>query len=230
MTIIFDMDDTLYDRGMPFVAAVREFFSEPIKNPREAYRTCTARGNEVFLPSQRGEISMDEMYIYRWGKGFADVGVRISAEEALGFQAVYRRKQHDIEMSPVIEKMLEICKKNAEAVGMITNGPSDKQWGKINSLGLEKYLDREITVISGDVKLDKPDPAIFRLAEARSGKQPEELIYVGDSLYNDIYPAAACGWRTIWFNRDGSPVPADVHIDIIVETEEQLLDEISKLF
>lgn len=229
MTIFFDIDDTLYDRGLPFIAAAQEYFSGAVADPRKAYRACAERGNEVFLPSQRGEISMDEMYIYRWSKGFADVGVTISPKEALEFQSLYRRKQDTIDLSPVMEAVLRHCAASADGVGIISNGPSEKQWMKIERLGLERFMDRSMIIISGDIGIDKPDAAIFRLAEQRSGKDPAELIYVGDSLHNDMYSAAACGWRTVWFNRDFLPVPADLSADAIVETEEALLAAVKRM-
>lgn len=230
MTIFFDIDDTLYDRGLPFIQAAQEFFNGAAADPRKAYRACSARGNEVFLPSQRGEITMGEMYIYRWCKGFADVGIPMTPEEALAFQKLYRQKQECITISPVIEEMLRDCSEHADGLGILTNGPSEKQWMKIRQLGLERFMDRSMIIVSGDVGMDKPDPAIFRLAEQRSGKRPEELLYVGDSLKNDIYPASACGWHTVWCNRDALPVPVDLHADAIIVTDDALAAEIKKAF
>lgn len=226
MTVFFDVDDTLYDRGQPFIAAAQEFFSGTVADPRKAYLACSARGNEVFLPSQRGEISMEEMYIYRWSKGFADVGLSITPAEALDFQKLYRRKQDCITLSPIIEALLRDCAESADGLGIITNGPSENQWKKIRCLGLERFVKRDLIIISGDIGIDKPDAAIFRLAEQRSGKRPEALAYVGDSLKNDIYSAAACGWKTIWFHRDALPVPSDLHTEAVVETEEELAAEV----
>lgn len=228
MTVFFDIDDTLYDRGLPFIATAQEFFHDTVADPRKAYRACTSRGNEVFLSSQRGEISMDEMYIYRWCKGFADVGISITPKEALDFQRLYRQNQDRITLSSVIEEMLQYCSQNADGLGIISNGPSEKQWNKISRLGLERFIARDMMIISGDIGIDKPDAAIFRLAEQRSGKRPDELLYVGDSLKNDMYSAAACGWHTIWFNCDVLPVPTDIHADAIVETQENLAEEIRR--
>lgn len=222
MTIFFDVDDTLYDRGMPFRLAVDDFFGRFHVDYKKAYKACTRRGDEVFLPSQRGEISMDEMYSYRWCKGFADVGIMITPMDALRFQNLYRQKQNCITISPVIETMLELCAKNADCLGIITNGPSEKQWNKIRCLNLERFIPKDKIIVSGDVGIDKPNPDIFRLAEMRSGKNPAELVYVGDSLANDILPASLCGWNTIWFNRNADENVPDFHINEVVTTEEDL--------
>ena len=48
------------------------------------------RGDEVFEASQLGTISMEEMYIYRTQKSFADLELFISPDQALAFQAYYQ--------------------------------------------------------------------------------------------------------------------------------------------
>jgi 2-haloacid dehalogenase/putative hydrolase of the HAD superfamily len=50
------------------------------------------------------------------------------------------------------------------------------------------------TVVSADVGLLKPDPAIFRLACERTGMAPHELLFVDDSAAN-IEAASALGFH-----------------------------------
>lgn len=53
-------------------------------------------------------------------------------------------------------------------------------------------------VISGDVKMVKPDPAIFHFALQKFGKNVEECIYIDDSAPN-IIQAKKLGFETIHF-------------------------------
>ena len=53
-------------------------------------------------------------------------------------------------------------------------------------------------VVSGDEKLTKPDPAIYRLAAARFGFDPAGMLFIDDSAAN-IESAAALGWQTHHF-------------------------------
>jgi putative hydrolase of the HAD superfamily len=52
----------------------------------------------------------------------------------------------------------------------------------------------------------KPSRRLFRLAAAelkqRSGIEPAEILYVGNDMLNDIWPARACGFRTALFAGD----------------------------
>jgi FMN phosphatase YigB (HAD superfamily) len=54
------------------------------------------------------------------------------------------------------------------------------------------------TVVSGDEKLVKPDPAIFKLAAKRAGLAPEQLLFVDDSPVNTA-AAAALGFHVLTF-------------------------------
>ncbi len=49
-------------------------------------------------------------------------------------------------------------------------------------------------VVSGDEKLAKPDPAIYRLAEQRFGHPSHNLLFIDDRADN-IAAARACGWH-----------------------------------
>jgi len=54
-----------------------------------------------------------------------------------------------------------------------------------------------ICLSSAELALEKPDPAIFRLALCRAKCAPEEAAMIGDRLDNDIRPARLQGWKTI---------------------------------
>lgn len=73
---------------------------------------------------------------------------------------------------------------------------------------LEDLLDRlgvrdrlPVRVISGSVGIEKPDPAIFRLALDRAGVAAEDAAYVGDNPEFDVWPAAALGMTPVLIDR-----------------------------
>lgn len=86
---------------------------------------------------------------------------------------------------------------------------------------LRKYCD--ITVVSGDVGVHKPDPALFKYTADKLGLKTEECVYVGDHPINDIKGALDSGMNAIrmnwgWFkDKDLSkdiPVITDI-IDVL---------------
>lgn len=69
----------------------------------------------------------------------------------------------------------------------------------LEQLSLDAWLD--VCVISGVEGVEKPDPAIFRIALERSGLAPPEVAYVGDIPDFDIEPAAAVGMSPVLIDR-----------------------------
>ncbi|MEQ4726133.1 HAD family hydrolase [Nonomuraea sp. B19D2] len=49
--------------------------------------------------------------------------------------------------------------------------------------------------------VSKPDPGFFAKVAAVAGREPGEILYVGDRLDNDVLPAAAAGMRTALLRR-----------------------------
>lgn len=56
----------------------------------------------------------------------------------------------------------------------------------------------EAVLVSGEVRLVKPDPAIYRLLIERHGLEPDRTVYVDDSAAN-VAAAAALHFRAIQF-------------------------------
>jgi 2-haloacid dehalogenase/putative hydrolase of the HAD superfamily len=62
-------------------------------------------------------------------------------------------------------------------------------------------------VVSADVRLAKPDPAIFRLTCERFGLQPQDILFVDDSAPN-IATAQALGFDVHHFTDPAALQPA----------------------
>ena len=187
-TVFFDLDDTLYDRSGPYLAAFRQFFGGRYEDKAaQAYQAVMHRGYEVFTAAHTGKISMDAMHIYRHQIGLLDVGIRITAAQALQLQAVYAAQQQRITLSAAVRAALDYCREAYRAVGVITNGSVGPQQGKLRSLGLDRWAEAKLVFISDACGVMKPAPCVF----------------VGDSCSQDIAGASACGWQTIWLSRTG---------------------------
>jgi putative hydrolase of the HAD superfamily len=103
------------------------------------------------------------------------------------------------------EPMLEAVRR-ARAAGVKT-GLISNSWGS----GLEydeAMLDElfDAVVISGDVGLNKPDPAIFRLGAERIGVDPAECVFV-DDLRENCAGAEEVGMTAILHRGSDSTVP-----------------------
>ncbi len=221
LTIFFDLDDTLYDRSIPYEKAFEQFFGGKYADKLpQAFDAVIHRGYEVFTAAHTGKITMEAMHIYRHQTGLRDVGISITPDEALRFQALYAGQQRHITLSDTMRQVLDVCKARFAHVGVITNGGVGSQTGKLKSLGLERWMPEQLVFISDAVGVMKPAPEIFRMAQKAAGGGP--CLFVGDSCTQDIAGAAACGWQTIWMNRRGE-TPGPVRPDYTVTSEQALL-------
>jgi putative hydrolase of the HAD superfamily len=90
-------------------------------------------------------------------------------------------------------------------LGMITNGAPDLQRLKLAGTGLADYFDP--VVVSGDLGIGKPEPAIFAHALERAGVHAGDAVMIGDSWERDIQGALGAGLRAVWINPRGVAPP-----------------------
>jgi putative hydrolase of the HAD superfamily len=98
---------------------------------------------------------------------------------------------------------------------------------ELEELGVAERVDR--IVLSGEVGIRKPDPAIFERALAALGIDPLEALFVGDRLRDDIAGAAAVGMTTaqaLWFRADEG---RDVEPDFLAFTPADVLTAVKRL-
>ena len=58
-------------------------------------------------------------------------------------------------------------------------------------------------VSSESARAYKPDPRIFATFCAEASVAPEQVLYVGDSRYDDVHGAKLAGMRAVWLRRGG---------------------------
>ncbi len=131
------------------------------------------------------------------GDAVVDRAVAIWAEEE---RASFR-------LFPDVLPALEALAAAGIRVGMVTNGASVVQREKLDATGLTGRLDP--LIISSEVGVKKPDPAIFEVALARGGVLAAEALLVGDHLWHDVAGAMAVGIRGVWLDRRGTGREAD---------------------
>lgn len=81
-----------------------------------------------------------------------------------------------------------------------------------------RYISSEHVIISQDIQIHKPSPAIFRQAAAQLNVLPEECLFVGDNLNVDAIGAVRYGGYRLglWIDRGknsptGITLPENVH-------------------
>lgn len=231
IAIMFDIDDTVYDQIQPFERALKKVLGDCSNIDMEGlFQQFIKRGHEVFAASESGEMSLHDSRVYRVTMAMKDYQIPFNKEMAEEFQREYLENQGKLEMSKLMEEIIDFSVKNFEITGVVSNGPGEHQLGKMKALGIERWIPREKIIVSGYAGMAKPDIRIFKIAQEQCKTSGRDVYMLGDSWNHDIEGAHAAGWKTIWFNRHHKELPENYKIaDFIVNSEKELLEVLQKL-
>lgn len=175
MTVIFDLDDTLYPE-MDYV--------------RSAYREIAGRFGLGLLPAM---LSAETP-----AAAFDSTGLDIS--EIL---ELYRCHKPHLRLPVMTLYVLDsLCRKGCR-IGLITDGRSLTQRNKIEALGLDRFVRPELVMISEEVGSDKLSGEAVRLIETVDSEETK-YVYVGDNPKKDFYAPNQNGWLTVLLKGGGN--------------------------
>ncbi|WP_117168171.1 HAD family hydrolase [Paraliobacillus sediminis] len=224
-TIIFDVDDTLYDQTLPFKKAVIKQFRRTFTDEEhtELYIASRKYSDALFHKSITGEVTTEELQTYRITEACKEFGITISYQEAIDFQATYLAEQNNITLFKEVEELLDALFREKKQLAVLTNGEKDHQTMKIKQLGLAKWIPEEHFFISGEIGHAKPVPEVFNYIEEKLQLDKTKTIYIGDSFENDVVGAKQAGWQSIWLNhRHRKPTTLAQPDKVIYHTKELL--------
>jgi len=227
-TIIFDVDDTLYDQARSFHQTFRKMFEGTFtdKEIDQIYRVSRKHSEILFDQSEAGEITQFEWQTGRIINACNDFNIPIDIEKAEAFHHLYMEEQQKIILFDEIEELLEALHKEGTQLAILTNGEEKHQSKKIEQLKLTKWIPAENIFISGTHGYAKPKREIFEIMEEKLGLDKTKTVYIGDSFEKDIIGAKQVGWQAIWMNHRKRALPENATFkpDHEVQHAKDLLD------
>jgi putative hydrolase of the HAD superfamily len=197
--ILFDLDDTLYD--------LRSYWSGRL---HQALDNVLARyphfdRDELVRAAIAEKVYIERLSAFLRAPGVDDEELIASAQEVFARDWFARLVLYD-DAPHTLAALRPRFK-----LGLVTNGPSRMQRPKIEQFRLVEYLD--LLIVSEEVGVAKPDPAIFQVAIEQLEVRASETLFVGDSVEFDMRGALAAGLPFVWMNPrhealpDGLPAP-----------------------
>ncbi|WP_244445060.1 HAD family hydrolase [Oceanobacillus jeddahense] len=226
-TIIFDMDDTLYDQAATFRETCKKMLNISLSNKEldNLYLISRKYSDALFDDQVAGKMTLEEVHIRRIKDACADVGIEITAEQALEFQNNYVQEQGKIELFDEVIELLDYLVAKKKQLAVLTNGAEGHQRMKIKQLKLDKWIPEEQLFVSETMGYAKPSKQAFQIIENNLSLTKEKTIYVGDSFANDIVGAKQVGWQALWMNHRNRKIPeTTVKPDRTVYSAKELLD------
>ncbi len=155
---------------------------------------------------QLGKLSGASLSRDVWDRALFTCGV--SSSEALD-RLVKAHTAFSRDALQLFEDVPRFLERVADRVvlGLISNGGGDTQRERLGWFDLDRYF--HAVVLSAEVGLLKPDPAIFHLALKELGVSGGPIWHVGDSLRLDVAGAKAAGINAVWLNRRSTVLRQD---------------------
>lgn len=95
----------------------------------------------------------------------------------------------------VLEVLESLCRDYRLAA--LSDGQSVWAIPELRSVGLLDYFDP--VIVSSDLGYRKPDRRMFELVLAQLEMTQEEVLFVGNDMYRDVFGAARLGIKTVFF-------------------------------
>ncbi|GAB2568965.1 HAD family hydrolase [Gracilibacillus alcaliphilus] len=230
-TIIFDVDDTLYDQLQPFRRTVKQHIASSFSEEQilALYKRSREYSDEVFEKHMSGEITALELQTYRIRKACADFFITIDEQQAIAFQQFYVQEQRKIELFPAMKQLLHQLHASPVQLAVLTNGEYDHQMMKVTQLGLTRWIPADHIFVSEQIGYSKPDLEVFQFVEQQLDLERTSTLYIGDSFEHDVIGAKQAGWQVIWLNhRHREAASTQVTADYTLDQVDELFDMLNE--
>src|SRR5437588_12697387 len=207
--VFFDVGETLLAPHPSF----NELFSEIMgglgyevtpDDAEEALATVAPSVSEVIGKTRTTWSTSREESRRFWRSLYSAMLAHWGIDDSSGaiFDVLYGRftSYESYRLFPDVIPTLTACRGADLTLGIVSNF---EEWleGMLIEMEVAPFFD--VMVISGKEGIEKPDPAIFRLALERLGMAPEEVVFVGDHPRVDVAAATRIGMTGVLADRAG---------------------------
>ena len=197
--ILFDADDTLFDFKKSEDFAIKKLVSTLDSNFDDEFIINTYKdiNTKIWIEFEEGKITSDELKVERFNRLIKQLEINSNATDLCN---IYIQFLGDGSfLYDESEDLLNYLSKKYK-IGIITNGLADVQHRRIRNSIVGHYF--EDVVISDEIKIAKPNPAIFDYALRNlDHSNKKSVLMIGDSLNSDIKGGINAGIDTCWFNQ-----------------------------
>lgn len=212
-TVWLDLDDTLIDFRRNAATALRRMFeTEPLlqrlfPDPKSWIERYEHHNHLLWAAYSKAEISREYLRAQRFILPLTEAGLprREATEASSRYDTLYLDMlAAEKEMIPGAFELLHSLRRlPGVRIGILSNGFKEVQYRKMDRAGVTPFID--LTVLSDDIGINKPDTRIFIHAMRQAGDTcPTRHLMIGDNPLTDIRGAIDAGWAAIWFHPPGT--------------------------
>jgi putative hydrolase of the HAD superfamily len=185
-TVVFDLDDTLYNE-LDFLKSSYQELSQELDSE-----------NSNFLYASMFAMYRNKENVFAYLSQHYDISVPVLIEK-------YRNHIPKIQLFDHVATIMQHIKDYGGKVALITDGRSTTQRNKIKQLGIENFID--FMVISEEIGSEKPSLQNFQLVAEHL--KTKNNWYIADNLKKDFVAPNHLGWQSICLIDNGK----NIHIN-----------------
>jgi len=236
----FDLDDCLFDStGLSEKARIkgidamielglninREKAIKMIQEIVKEYGSNSSKHYNYFIRRYNRLESIEEKIPYSFQFKYISAAV----------MAYHAEKIRSIMCYDDVVACLKNLKELSIKTAIITDGLPIKQYEKILRLGIDPLID--LTVVSDEIGIRKPNPKLFDHCLKRFGVLGHETIYIGDRIDKDIIPELLNNINSVYIHRGGKydtyktglKIPEGTKPDFEISNLNELFDIIDEI-
>ncbi len=218
--IFLDADGTIfdYDQGEE-QALVRTFQEAGLEgDPVQLLELYREINSKIWREFEAGQISAEKLKSERFRRFLNRLG---AAGDPVNLSSTYLDYLSQATfLLPGAREVLEKLQPQYPLI-LLTNGLSRVQRRRVEGAGLEEFF--KALIISEELGVAKPDPAIFEQAREVVGQPPRSrILMVGDNLESDIKGGLEAGLQVCWLREDSGCDPGSLEPHYIIEAITQL--------
>lgn len=235
--LFIDLDDTLYDFSTNSREAYQSVYEllgydQWFESFEHYYEIYWEYNQKLWARYSAGEITRDYLNAERYAHPLRVMEVPDAEAISRRFwDESMKRLPLGSRLMPHAREILDYLRPKYRLY-ILSNGFTELQARKMNSAGIAHYFDG--VILSEDIGVNKPHPAIFEHALRVAGVAPHQALMIGDNLEADIQGAHQVGMEQVFYNAkkivlsevqaaSDSSLPCPTHtIDSLLELKEIL--------
>lgn len=220
-TVIFDMDDTLYDEieyCRSAFTAIAKYIVDNLKSPEPM--TTEAVFTTLWTQFNTGNQKKT------FNTALEKFEIKYDIDTIKTLISVYREHKPMIDLPADSRAVLDKVSQKYR-MAMLTDGFLPAQKLKVESLGIEKYFEYIVYTEQLGREFWKPSPVGFKKILKKFDEKPENCIYIADNAEKDFIAPNQLGMHTIQLIREKRVHKAKP--DCEMATPKQKIDAITTL-
>lgn len=204
-TVIFDIDNTLYDYNKAHAVAfgaLEEYAAQNLGMGPGEFASLHKKA-ETELKARFGEVSAVHNRTIRYQYILERQGLPLFPHLLEMTGRYWGTLLRAAQPAPGAAEAMRALKRIGMRIGIGTNMAAFVQLYKLSVLGLLPYVD--FFVSSEEAGAEKPSQVFFKQCAAKAGCSAKECLFIGDSLEMDVYGAAGAGMQSLWYCPDACP-------------------------